>query len=102
MLTRVARPTTDGRALAQDVVYVIDTTGTVPRDPRVAVRRRGRPVHAQGGLNPQYSGPRLDFNTITILPSGRIATGYFDTTTGGPANVAVEQEVRRGRGGAVR
>lgn len=101
VMTRVARPTSTGQSLSQDLVAVIDTTTRFPVIREWLFVGVGG-LNTRGGLDPQYSGPRLDFQTVSILPSGRIATGYMDTTSEGGPSIAIEQDVRRGRGGVIR
>lgn len=99
LLTRIVRPTADGRQLSQDVVYVVDTTGDFPVVREALFVGIGG-LSTKGGLDPTYSGPRLDFNTVVIEPSGRIATGYDDSECDAPS-MAFERGVYRTRGGVV-
>ena len=68
-----------------DLLYRIDVSGNKPR--AVALYRIGL-----GDVNASSSGPpndiRFDFATVVILPNGKLATSFLDTTTAGVYHLA--------------
>ena len=67
-----------GTAGQQDTVLRFDTTGGTPSLLEVFHVGRGDLV---AGANLGDSGPRMDFASIALLPDGRFAVAYDDTTT---------------------
>ena len=61
-----------------DLLYKIDITGDSPRVARLYEIGRGD-VDASSGGPP--ADIRFDFNTVAILPDGRIAVSFLDSTT---------------------
>ena len=72
----------------QDLLYKFDTGTGRP----VLLRRydigRGD-VNGTSGV--QETGNRFDFDTITLLPGGRVAMSFYDASTEGTPAVAVER-----------
>ena len=72
---------------SRDLVYKIDVSTPQPRVARRYVVGKG---DLTTGVGLGSSAPRFDFDTIAILPDGRVAVSFDDSTHTTPA-VAIEQ-----------
>ncbi|MGH2807773.1 MAG: hypothetical protein ACRDKT_10920 [Actinomycetota bacterium] len=68
----------DGTKADRDVLYRFDITGNKPRLERLYEIGKGD-VDASSGVGQDI---RMDFNTVTILPDGKLAISFLDSTTG--------------------
>lgn len=75
----------------KDIAYVLDISGGAARVERLYEIGLGD-VNASSGLGQNI---RLDFQTIAILPDGRIATSFLDTTTEGAMHLTEPAGINR-------
>jgi hypothetical protein len=70
---------------AQDLVYTLDITGDQPKVLRRYVIGKGDDPRTGGvGFYGATGGHRFDFSSIAILPDGRVAVAFMDSTTTEP------------------
>ncbi len=97
-LAAVAAHATDTTVgVDRDFVFKLDIDSKVPRTLRVYTVGNGD-ANSTAGLGNDI---RFDFETVTFLPSGRIAVSFLDRTTGNPPDdirpaLAVEQGTKLG------
>ena len=66
----------------QDVLYKIDISGTTPAILKHYVIGLGDDCRCSGvGFYGAQGGHRFDFHTVVILPDGRLAVSFMDSTT---------------------
>jgi hypothetical protein len=66
----------------QDVLYKLDITGDEPKVLRHYVIGDGQDCRCQGiGFYGLQGGHRFDFHSVAILPDGRVAVSFMDSTT---------------------
>lgn len=75
-----------------DLVYTLDVSTDAPRLKRLYEIGLGD-VDASSGVGQDI---RLDFQTVAILPGGKIATSFLDTTTAGVYHLAEPVRERMG------
>ena len=83
--------------LDKDMLFKFDISSIVPRLSRVYEVGRGD-VDGASGVG---ASVRFDFETVTILPNGRVAMSFYDTTTAQAGRVqpamAIEGDTNLGR-----
>jgi hypothetical protein len=66
----------------QDVLYKVDISGAAPRLLRKFLIGKGDDCRCQGvGFYGASGGHRFDFHSAAILPDGRVAVSFMDSTT---------------------
>ncbi len=83
----VATRGTDAKGRGQDVVWRVDVKGAQPKVMKVYAVGKGDAPTAVG-LVAGAAADRFDFPSVTLLPSGRIAVAFQDSST--PRHTAVQ------------
>lgn len=76
----------------QDVLFKLDISGSAPRPTRLQYVGLGD-VGSTGGVG---NDVRMDFQTVAILPDGRVAVSFIDSTTNARPAIAIELDTTLG------
>ena len=77
----------------RDMLFKLDITSFVPKLSRFYEVGKGD-VNGSSGVGANI---RFDFETVTILPDGRVAMSFYDTTTSAQPAMAIEGTTTFGR-----
>ena len=76
------------KTVDKDMLFKIDISSNTPR----AMRYYQVGLADVNGSSGVGAGVRFDFETVTILPDGRVAMSFYDTTTASTPALAIEGE----------